>query len=102
LLCVWRRVCLYESLMQLFFRERQNDKEEKEGEMRWFRLLCLDKQQSIDLLFIIDHYSLLCSVYLSLSLFPFFCQQRFICTRTLVRLYLSLRHVSRTQAYMYK
>jgi hypothetical protein len=40
--------------------------------MRWFRLLCLGKQQSIDLLFIIDHYSLLCSVYLSLS---FFCQQ---------------------------
>jgi hypothetical protein len=72
LLCVWRRVCLYESLMQLFFRRRQNDKEESEEEIRWFRLLCLGKQQSIDLLFIIDHYSLLCSVYLSLSLFSFF------------------------------
>jgi hypothetical protein len=58
--------------MQLFFRRRQNDKEESEEEIRWFRLLCLGKQQSIDLLFIIDHYSLLCSVYLSLSLFFFF------------------------------
>ena len=72
LLYVWRRVCLYEPLLQLFFTERQNDKEENEGEMRWFRLLCLGKQQSIDLLFIIGHYSLLCSVYLSPSLSFFF------------------------------
>jgi hypothetical protein len=62
---VWRRVCLYKSLMQLFL-ENDRTARKREREIRWFRLLRLCKQQSIDLLFIIDHYSLLCSVYLSL------------------------------------
>jgi hypothetical protein len=65
-----------------FFEERQNDKEEREREMRWFRFLCLGKQQSIDLLFIIGHYFLLYSVYLSLSLSFFFVNSAYIHTHS--------------------
>jgi hypothetical protein len=65
-----------------FFEERQNDKEEREREMRWFRFLCLGKQQSIDLLFIIGHYFLLYSVYLSLSLSFFFVNSAYINTHS--------------------
>lgn len=55
--------------------DRTTRKREREGEMPWFRLLCLGKQQSIDLLFIIGHYSLSSTPSISLSFF-FFCQQR--------------------------
>jgi hypothetical protein len=53
-----------------------NDRTTRKRERRWFRLLCLGKQQSIDLLFIIDHYSLFSALSISLPLFLFFCQQR--------------------------
>jgi hypothetical protein len=75
----------------------ENDITKRRREVCWFWLLRHSKQQSIDLLVIIDYYS----VYLFFfSLF--FLSTTFICTHTLVRLYLSLPHVSRTCAYMYK
>ena len=67
--------------------------------------LRLRQQQSIDLLFIIVHYSPLCTVYLSLSgaraFFPLFLLSTASTPFSLsVRLYLSLRHVSRAAAYV--
>jgi hypothetical protein len=99
LLCVWRRVCRYESLMQLFFGERQNDKEERKA-----LVSTLVPWQATIYRFAIYYRPLLSSL-LCLSLSPslsFFLSTAFICARTLVRLYLSLRHASRTQVYMYK
>ena len=86
-LCGWRRVCLFESVMQLFFlgNDRTTRKGEREREMPWFRLLCLGKQQSIDLLFIIGHYSLSSTSSISLSPFFFFLSTAFICKRAPIR-----------------
>jgi hypothetical protein len=83
------------------FLENDRTTRKREREMRWLRLLCLGKQQSIDLLFIIGHYFLPCSVYLSFFL-SFFLSTPLICTHTLIRLYLSLRYISRMPTYMYK
>lgn len=76
LLYVWRRVCLFESLMQLFFRERQNDKEERERRRNALVSTLVSWQATIYRFAI--YYRPLLSLFYSvyLSFFLFFCQQR--------------------------
>ena len=74
-------IALWVADAAVFQRTTKRQGRKRQREVRWFWPLCLCQQQSIDLLFTVDHYSLLCVVYL--SFFPsFFVNYAYIHTYT--------------------